>query len=160
MKKQISIFIALMFIISCSPEKGNQPEKIVQKTEENNFDFLLGNWQRTNDEAGKQTFENWTKENDTLYLGNSFTLQENDTIWQELVRLSPIDGVWFFQVSMPKSNQSTNFKVTEQTTSSFTCENPQNEFPKIIDYSMKGNHLYAEISAGENSVSFDFIKLK
>lgn len=157
MKPQLSLLVAFLFIISCDPDKTQKIE-IAEKTEQNDFDFLLGNWERINDKAGKKTFEKWIKQNDTIYKGHSFTMQENDTVWQEFVTLSPIDGIWFYQVSMPDSNQSTDFKLTEKTNNAFSCENPENEFPKVINYSMKENNLYAEISAKENKVSFEFKK--
>lgn len=161
MKTLLLILITFLFIISCSPDKTQKTE-ITEKTEQNpvqnDFDFLLGNWERTNDQEGKKTFEKWEKQNDTMYKGHSFTMQKNDTVWQEFVTLSPIDGIWFYQVSMPDSNQSTDFKLTEKTNNAFSCENPENEFPKVINYSMKENNLYAEISAKENKVSFEFKK--
>ncbi|MFB2118879.1 hypothetical protein [Parapedobacter sp. 2B3] len=32
------------------------------------FDFLVGEWTRTNEEAGKQTLESWVKRNDSTYV--------------------------------------------------------------------------------------------
>ena len=155
MKLKLLLPIAAILFVSCTQDK---PEKTVGNPKESNFDFLLGNWQRTNDKDGKQTFEHWGKQNDSVYRGHSFTLLEKDTIWQEFVTLSPIDGIWFYQVSMPESDQSTNFKVTEKTNNAFSCENPQNEFPKFIKYSLKGNDLLAEISDEKNMVLFEFVK--
>lgn len=161
--KKLTIIFALLMAISCDKPAENvkieetnvEKEPVVQ----NNFDFLLGNWSRTDDEEGKQTFESWEKLNDSTYIGISYTMYENDTVWQENVILSPIEKIWHYQVSMPETNQSTNFRLTEQTAESFTCENPENEFPKIIKYWKNGNNLNAEISDGTTKIPFEFRKI-
>lgn len=121
-----------------------------------NFEFLVGEWERTNEEAGKQTFETWTKQNDSMYIGHSYTLSGRDTVWQENTILSPIAGVWHYQVRLPGNTTSTDFKVTKSESLSFTCENPQNEFPKSISYRKMGTDLHAEISGDGNFISFLF----
>lgn len=120
------------------------------------YDFLLGRWERSNEEAGKQTFETWIKQNDTTYIGHGYTLRGTDTVWQENMVFSPIAGVWYYQVMMPGETQSTNFKVTTSQEQAFICENPQNDFPKSIQYQKIGKALHAEISGGGPVVQFLF----
>lgn len=121
-----------------------------------NFDFMLGEWEQTNEDAGKRTFETWVKQDASTYLGHSYTLQGADTAWQEHTMLSPIAGVWHLQVRLMGETQSTDFKVTQSGNRSFTCENPQNEFPKTIRYQRAGTELHAEISGGGDPVTFLF----
>lgn len=125
-----------------------------QSTE--NFDFMIGEWERTNENAGRRTLETWVKRNASTYLGHSYTLQGTDTVWQEHTMLSPIEGVWHLQVRLMDETQSTDFKVTDSDDRSFTCENPQNEFPKIIRYQRVDSELHAEISGGGDPVMFLF----
>jgi len=125
-----------------------------QSTE--NFDFLIGEWERTNEDAGRRTLETWVKPDATTYLGHSYTLQGADTVWQEHTVLSPIAGAWHLQVRLMGETQSTDFKVTESDARSFTCENPQNEFPRTIRYERAGAELHAEISGGGDPVAFLF----
>jgi hypothetical protein len=42
---------------------------------------------------------------------------------------------------------------------SFTCENKNNEFPKMIEYSMQDQLLLAKISGGDTEILFSFEKL-
>ncbi len=126
-----------------------------QSTE--NFDFLIGEWERTNEDTGRRTLETWVKQDDSTYLGHSYTLRGADTVWQEHTMLSPIAGVWYLQVRLMDETQSTDFKVTESDDRSFTCENPQNEFPKTIRYERAGAELQAEISGGGDPVAFLFV---
>lgn len=154
---RIIILSVSLFIIACSSNKNENSNKPVSYTGYD-FDFLLGEWNRTNDEEGKKTFENWKKENDSTYIGVSFTLKDSDTIWQENTILSPIDGIWYYQVKMRGDKESTNFKVIDYENNSFTSENKQNEFPKTIRYWKKDQTLNAEIADDEIKVPFVFEK--
>ena len=53
------ILIAFVFTM-CNSKQTESTE---------NFDWLLGKWQRTNEEQGKTTFENWEKTNNSEYNG-------------------------------------------------------------------------------------------
>ncbi|SFL46942.1 DUF6265 family protein [Proteiniphilum acetatigenes] len=152
---RIMILFLSLFMIACSSNKSENSNKPLSYTGYD-FDFLLGEWNRTNDEEGKRTFENWKKENDSTYIGESFTLRDNDTIWKENTVLSPIDGVWYYQVKMKGDKESTDFKVIDYENNSFTCENRQNEFPKTIRYWKTDNILNAEIADDEIKIPFIF----
>ncbi|SMC43361.1 DUF6265 family protein [Moheibacter sediminis] len=158
MKKLVIISIFFIFI-SCNSKEKKKTEAQDETTLKANFDFLIGEWFRTNDEEGKATFESWKKSNDSTYLGHGFTIKGKDTIWQERVVLSPVKGEWYFQVKSPNDSISTDFKLTGYTDISFVCENQQNEFPKLIQYRKNGNDkLHAEISADTTKIDFEFQK--
>ncbi len=139
---KIQALFSLVLLASCQPA--------------GNFDFMIGGWERNNEGAGKRTFETWVKRDASTYLGHSYTLRGTDTMWQEHTVLSPIAGVWHLQVRLKDETQSTDFKVTQLDDQSFTCENPQNEFPKTIRYQRAGTELHAEISGGGDPVMFLF----
>ena len=44
------------------------------------FDWLVGEWQRTNEKEGRETFEMWNKVTDYEYSGFGVTLQDGDTL--------------------------------------------------------------------------------
>ena len=115
--------------------------------------WLLGNWERTNDEEGKKTFEFWSKN----FTGLGFTLKENDTIFKEQMSIITKNDTLFLQVSGIHETPVL-FKFTSQTDSSFVCENPKNEFPKKITYYTENNFLKAEVSSGSFKLSFVFQK--
>ena len=139
---KIPAFLSILFLASCG-QAGN-------------FDFLVGEWERANEAAGQQTFETWVKPNDSTYLGHSYTLSGVDTVWEENAILSPVAGTWLLQVRMRGDSLSTDFRITASDGQSFTCENPQNEFPKSISYRKAGTELHAEISGGGDAVMFLF----
>ncbi len=124
-------------------------------TKQNYPDFLLGNWQRTNDKPGNTTFENW-EEN---FTGLGYTLKESDTIFKEILSVTSKNDTLYLQVE-GVNEAPTLFKFTEQTDSSFVCENPQNEFPTKIEYWMENKLLKAKVSNDEFDVAFVFEKLQ
>lgn len=157
--KKLTIISIFFIFISCNSTEDKKTEVQDETTMNANFDFLAGEWFRTNDAEGRKTFEIWKKNNDSTYLGHGFTMKGKDTIWQERVVLSPVKGEWYFQVKSPKDSISTNFKLTEYTDTSFVCENQQNEFPKIIQYIKNGeDRFHAEISADTIKIDFEFQK--
>jgi len=156
MKKILTIFL-LIGLISCNDNSSasNSNDTFSSK---HNLDWILGNWQRTNDKEGKVTFEHWKKISNREYVGIGITLQEKDMVFKENMKLIPIDGVWTLVVTGVNENP-THFSFTNQTKNSFVCENPNNEFPKKIEYQFSGKKLKAKVSAGEMEIAFDFEKI-
>lgn len=149
MKKLIALF-AFSSLIGCtsSVKEDNPPTE--------NFDWLLGSWIRTNEQEGRKTYENWEKLNDSTYLSHGYTLQAQDTVWQENIHLLTVNGNWSLQVKMPNDSSSTDFKVTTFDAVSFSCENPANEFPKVIKYRKGEGKLFAEISNSDMKIEYVF----
>ncbi|AZA93795.1 hypothetical protein EG343_04475 [Chryseobacterium nakagawai] len=125
-----------------------------------NFDWLTGKWKRSNEKAGKETFENWNKISPTEYAGIGFTLQKGDTINKETMKLVSSNGKWSLLVKTPKEKQFIEFKMTESKNNEFICINDSLNFPKRIQYSSEGNQLKAIISNDEMKVPFEFEKEK
>ena len=129
---------------------------ITSKLNNNNFNWLLGAWKRTNDAEGSQTYEHWKKVNDTELSGFGYTLVSSDTVWQESIKLIKSDDIWNFEVSQQDSKEPTVFKVTKIEMESFTCENKANDFPKKIRYAKVEKGLNAVISGDGKVVLFQF----
>ncbi|WP_255497854.1 DUF6265 family protein [Flavobacterium sp. I3-2] len=162
--KKIVFLLCSSLIISCSDKTtdkslNNETVKSEVETSEN-FDWLLGDWKRLNNDEGNETFENWKKINDTEYLGIGFTLKNGDTISQEKMELSKTNNQWNIAVSFPTEKNATFFKVTQIEKNSFTCENEQNDFPKKIHYWIENQNLKAIISNDEMEIDFVFERLK
>ena len=158
--KQFFLFSFSFFCLySCNeqalPASDTNPVEEVKPT----FDWLPGKWKRLNDKDGRQTFENWEKKNKTEYNGFAYTLKDEDTTWQETIQLIRTNDEWSFNVTGKGENEATKFKVTTLENKKFICENPANEFPKIIEYACPKDTLYAKISGSGMEVYFDFIKI-
>ena len=159
MKFLLSVIPILFSFYSCSTLINDNPDnKKNIGTPNQNFDWLLGNWIRTNEKENKKTFERWEKKSDAEYIGLAYTMQNKDTIWREDVKLLNSNKEWSFNVTGKGEKASTNFKLIEIDKGKFTCENQANEFPKIIMYTILGNTLHAKISGGDMEILFDFVK--
>ncbi len=155
MIKGVIVTLILALFIGC----GTSEEQLPVDISVSNFDWLTGNWTRTNEEPGMTTRENWNKINDSTYTAHSYTLKGQDTLWQEFTTLSPYDGKgWYFRVKVPDQKNSTDFRLVEADAISFACENKKNKFPKRIYYKRNEQELQAEISGGGDNVSFVFKK--
>lgn len=143
----IPTLMLLILVLSCDKDVKNA-------NSENTHDFLLGSWERTNDQEGRNTYEIWTK-NEKEYTGFGYTLQAGDTIFKERLRLYKRDSTWTLEVS-GVNESPTPFLLTSFTTHSFVAQNPQNEFPKTIHYNYFDDTITATISDEETEIPFIF----
>jgi len=154
--KKLLLFFIIIFA-ACNPKEKTI---VSNETPAANFDWLLGNWVRTNEKNDRQTYENWIKKSNSEYSGEGFTLQNNDTIWKETVQLQEANGQWKFAVTPKGETKQTVFELIKVENNAFTCESKTNDFPKIIHYFKDGNSLKADISGGDMKVLFEFQKIK
>jgi len=156
--KLICVSLIAFGLTMCNTKQ--KPETKNTNNNSENFDWLLGNWKRTNDKVGNETFENWEKINENHYSGIGYTLQNGDTISRELMNLKKDENSWDFIVKTRTDSLSIIFDVIALNDSSFTCTNDFNEFPKVIYYTKDGINLKAMIKGGDLEISFDFEKIE
>ncbi len=154
--KNLLLLLILLFSYSCNCSQKSDNKK---KSNES-FDWLVGDWQRTNEEEDLTTFEYWKKISDTEYEGLGIRLQLADTLFQENIMLVKYDKTWNLSVMTKEDSIPTTFKVTKTDSASFTCENPDNEFPNKIRYFKEGDLLKAIISNEEMEIPFQFERIK
>jgi hypothetical protein len=130
-----------------------------QSIENKDFSWLLGDWQRTNNEAGQLTTESW-EFSQKEYQGLGVTVVGSDTVFFENISLTNIENQMFLVVETPEHGDPVQFKITSQTNESFTAENPENDFPKKIIYKKTKEGLLATVSNDERTIDFTFIPAK
>jgi len=157
MRFSLLVFLVPFLLFACG-DPSDQPAQSpqIEKTSTLNFDWLLGHWQRSDDQPGFTTYEQWTKASDSLYLGFSFRMEGLDTVWQEEMRLLATGNDWVLEASGEGS--VVPFTLTETSANAFTSENPAHDFPKMITYRQVGDSLYAVISGEGMEVPFTFGK--
>ena len=136
----ICVLISLFILNSC-----NEKAKLMKPQ------FLIGSWERVNDESGNLTFENWNSN----FTGIGYTLKDSDTIFKEELSIIELNDTLFLKVT-GVNEEPTLFKFTNQTNISFTCENKLNEFPKEVSYRLENDSLKASVSNEEFSIEFVF----
>ena len=159
--RKILILLIGVLIISCNQDKKKSviTETVEIAKKSNNFDWLIGKWERLNEDEGKNTFENWEKISNTEYSGIGFTMQNGDTIEQEIIQLINTGEKWNLTVKFPEEMESTVFKMTNYSENEFTCENMENDFPNTIRYWKNGDKINASVSNTEMEIQFEFKKL-
>ena len=135
----ICFYCCFLLIISCQ----NKVEKIKKPS------FLIGNWIRLNDKQGNQTYETWN----TNFTGMGNTKQGEKTTFKEILSIVNLKDTLFLKVEAV-NEEPTLFKFTNQTDTSFICENPKNEFPKKIRYWIENKQLKAEVSNSDFKIDF------
>lgn len=144
----IIIPIISLFLVSCQNE--------MDKAE-----WLIGNWEHTSEE-GKFT-EKWKKKSSKTFIGNSYFVIENDTVFSERVNLVQRgkDLFYIVEITTEPSARVTEFKLTSNSANQLVFENPENDFPKKITYNrIHKDSLFAEISGGGNPQGFPMKRSK
>lgn len=129
----ISVF-ALFF--SCKNEaKKEIVSEEIKFSEIRELSWLEGTWTNINDES--QSYEHWTRLNDSTLTAFSYVLVENDTVFAEVVNLQKRLNEVLFTVKVPGQNdaQAVTFKLIPSEKGTFTFENKAHDFPKRITYS-------------------------
>jgi hypothetical protein len=139
--KRFCMLLCFAVLFSCSKEPPQKP------------DFILGYWNRINNNPNTKTFEIWNPD----FTGMGFSMIQTDTVFKEILSIVEINDTLNLKVEGVNA-EPTLFKFTEQTKTSFTCENPENPFPKKIQYSMESGKLKAVVSGDEESIEFIFVK--
>jgi len=153
--KKLLFLLSLFCFLGFTDSLVNKVEGI-EFNYDSNFDWLLGNWKRTNETEGLETFEHWKKINDTELEGFGYTLKAADTVWQESLKLVKTEEQWNYIVKLQDAKTPTVFKVTKIQMAGFTCENPDNEFPKKIRYTKVEKGLNAVTSGDGKVILFQF----
>jgi len=122
--------------------------------------WLSGEWKRLNMNAGKSGSESWRITSDTTLIGRGVTMRGTDTVFVEKLRITLRKGTLYYIADVAENAAPVAFKFTLLSSTSFTCENPQHDFPKRITYSLEENELKATIAGNGKSIAYSFEKVK
>ena len=149
---KFTAIILIAFVFTMCNSKQNESTE--------NFDWLLGKWQRINEEQSKTTFENWEKNNNSEYNGIGFTIQNNDTISQETMKIVETNGKWNLLVKTLEEKEFVRFEMSEIQEDKFECKNDTLDFPKLIKYWKNGDKINALVSGDSLKLSFEFKRIE
>lgn len=154
--KKLFLLLLPVIIFSCNNAESSSASTDLSNP---NFNWLLADWQRINEQEDRETFESWSKKDNSEYHGIGYTLKNSDTIWKETMKLVESNKTWSLEITGKGESKPTVFKLTNIEKVQFTSENPDNEFPKLIRYSRQGDKLKAVISGGDMEIPFEFKKV-
>ncbi|UAM98672.1 DUF6265 family protein [Polaribacter litorisediminis] len=143
--KKMLLFGCFILMLSCN-ENSNKTQKPT---------FLIGEWKRLDDKPGNQTYEMWN----TNLVGMGYTITGVKKSFQEKLAIITMKDALYLEVR-GINERPTLFKFTQQTDTSFVCENQKNDFPKKITYSLQNKQLKAIVSSDDFRIDFVFDRIK
>ncbi|MCO5259431.1 MAG: DUF6265 family protein [Crocinitomicaceae bacterium] len=142
--KQFNLLIlpfSVLFLIGCN-NSSNEPlvEEDLEEKESYNVDWLTGLWMNSDQDG--TLFEEWTKENDSTFMGKSYYINLEDTLFVENIRLTiNADSLYYESIKHDTMQKNKLFKGLLVANNSFKIENPQHGFPKNIIYNQLNDTL-------------------
>lgn len=142
MKKTILFLITILIFASCG--KSKEVSKIV------GADWLLGKWENKSEDGN--LLEIWKKANDSLFIGESYFIKENDTLHSEKIELLQRGEnlVYVSTIKGQNNNKPVDFKHNIEIEKQLVFENPKNDYPRKIVYKpIAKDRIFLEVSGIE-----------
>jgi len=155
--KNAFLFICALLLQSCfvTQTEMHKKQKELISGDLAKLQWLVGNWQRTNNKKDQQTYEHWYLLPDRTYSGVSYTLADTDTLFQEILLIKQVDDRLAYIVTS-KDFPTIQFDITAINNNGFRSQNLKNDFPKYIDYNYSKPKMIAIISDGKQEITFDY----
>lgn len=104
--------------------------------------WLAGHWSREQD--GVRFEEAWLGPRGGTMLGSNRTATVEQTLATEQLRIFEADGEVWYEAS-PSGQATARFRLTSANGNRAVFENPEHDFPQVIEYTRDGNDLRAVI---------------
>lgn len=143
------LLITGTFIVSCDPSakpvKTQHTYNALQKA-----DWFLGRWENVSEDGVLS--ETWKRETDSTFVGESYFVAGDDTVFTEHIRLEEIKGKLFYVPTVADQNggKPVRFALTSWAGNELVFENPKHDFPQQITYTLRNDSLIAKISGSQN----------
>ena len=113
------------------------------KPDIDNYRFLLGEWEISDEDLNKTSYEIWQIVSDTLFEGRMFDVVDGDTIKREKLWLESRDGKIIYSAIVYGYNDDRRiyFDNTLKTIDRTRFENNNHDFPTMIQYKKTGMHF-------------------
>jgi len=122
---------------------------------------IAGTWKR----VGKSGFEKWMSTTPDTLAGEAYTLALNGEkkVLEYMRIVRQTDGAIVFQAMVPDQNDGAtiSFPLTFFTTTAWTFENQEHDFPKTIDYWLQDDETLRATVAGDGpTILFQFNRIQ
>ena len=134
MKNVILIGIILLLVSACRNEQSLLTSENESFGKIKKLEWLEGSWTNITEES--QSYERWTRKNDSTLTSFSYTMVEKDTVFVEEVALQERFNDVYLTVKVPDQNdaEAVTFKLIPAEKGVFTFENKAHDFPTRITY--------------------------
>jgi hypothetical protein len=123
-------------------------DKNISKSPLEKLGWIVDRWIYTDGE--EITYENWVKTNDTLYSGESYTVRDGDTVFNEQLKIEKIGSDVFYTAIVKHNTGPVSFKLIELGDKRAVFENPEHDFPNRITYELRNNSILYAKAEGED----------
>ncbi len=120
---------------------------------EDGLDWMTGEWRSEGE--GPAVIETWSDPSGGLMLGHNRTLVDGQAVAFEFLRIETgPEGLRY--CAQPGGGAATCFTLASQDFQEVRFENPEHDFPQVIEYWRAGNRLTARIAdlSGETDMVF------
>ncbi|AXT20324.1 hypothetical protein D7030_04180 [Flavobacteriaceae bacterium AU392] len=120
-------------------------------------EFLTGTWKV----EGRDTYENWQKDNNTL-IGKSYKIKDNKEHISETLSITTTNNIVTYTATVLNQNdgKGIDFILNSEVTKKLSFENLNHDFPKKIQYTKLSNtEVFVEVF-GEGDKGFSYKMFK
>jgi hypothetical protein len=140
MKTLISL-LSLLLVVSCQKKSAKTFDQLEK------MNWLQGHWEQKLPKG--LVIENWKKENDSTFSGETYFINTKDTVHFETIKLTQVKEELTYSSTIVGQNNDlpVDFKLTLAKENTFVFENPTNDYPQKISYKkLNVSQLVATIS--------------
>lgn len=148
MKERSILFVIIIIFLLSSCYRPDAQESMQDLRQ------LQGKWVSTESVLFN---EYWVIKSDTLLKDQGYSLQENDTVFKEELKIYLDAGSIYYAVKVGDSDQFILFKLKEAKRSSWVFENHKHDYPNIISYKIDGEKLMATTTNSNGNKKIEFV---
>lgn len=123
-------------------------DKNISESSFGKLGWLVDRWIYT--EGKDITYENWAKTNDSLYSGESYTVRDGDTVFNEQLKIEKMGNDVFYTAIVKHNPGPVSFRMVELGDNKVVFENPERDFPARITYELRDNSMLYAKAEGKN----------
>jgi len=144
-----ALLVVETLLLSCNASTKTIPEatkhELIQSA-----NWLIGRWEKTTDQGTLS--ETWKQDSDSSFVGASYFVSGNDTLFSESICLVEMDGGLHYIPTVSDQNEEKPvvFTLIHSTTNKLVFENHKHDFPQNIRYTHNNDSLIAVISGKED----------
>jgi hypothetical protein len=139
--KTIISLLSLLLVVSCQKKSSKAFDQLEK------MNWLQGHWEQKLPEG--LVVENWKKENDSTFSGETYFINTKDTVHFETIKMTQKEEELTYSSTVVGQNNDlpVDFKLTSANENTFVFENPTNDYPQKISYKkLNVSQLVATIS--------------
>lgn len=142
-----SAIITSLCMTACTESYTTKQSIVLPGQKKLDADWMLGEW--VYEEEGSVLHEDWRRENDTVFVGESYYIELTDTVFYEHLRLTlNRDSVFYESIGKKPVNLNVKtFKGQLRSTNQIEVENLQQSFPRNVRYNqLNDTSMIIEVS--------------